>query len=152
KKLVVYQDHIRAMADVTVTHELGVPIGIENDELSGGQRTIYHQDGKTVVDWHEKPREIKIPGTWVNVHSRLAVISIAGSGLKYKKATGYNAQAVCTDMLYGSFSNQQRKFKAGDEIARRIILCAVDITPDETAALAKSVKINETAEGKELQF
>jgi hypothetical protein len=82
----------------------------------------------------------------------LAVISVAGSGLRYKKASGYNAQAVCTDMLYGSFSNQQRKVKAEDEITRRIILCAVDITPEETAALAKSVKINDTAEGKDLQF
>jgi hypothetical protein len=152
KKVVVYQDHVLALKDVTVTRELSVPIGIENDELSGGDRTLYDQHGKTVIDWHEPTREITIPGTWANIDSRLAVISVAGSGLRYKKAGGYNAQAVCTDLLFGSFSNQRRKFKTGDEIARRIIVYAVDITPEQTSALAKSVKIKDTPEGKELRF
>jgi hypothetical protein len=152
ERIVVYQDHVRALTDVTVSRELGVPLGIENDELSGGQRILYYQDGKKVLDWHEPSREIEIPGTWVNVDSRLAVIKIAGAGLSYKKANGYNAQAVCADILYGSFLNQRRKFKAGDEIAHRIILCAVDISPEQTEALIKSSKVQHTAAGKELRF
>jgi hypothetical protein len=152
EKVVVYQDRVRALADVTVARELGVPIGIENDELSGRERILYHQDGKTVVNWHEQSREIEVPGAWVNVDSRLALIKIAGADLSYKKANGYNAQAVCADILYGSFSNQRRKFKAGDEIARRIIICAADISPEQTEELLKSSKLQHTAAGKELHF
>lgn len=152
EKTVVYQDNVSALADVSITRELGVPIGIENDKLSGGKRVIYHRDGKTIFDWQEPSREIGIPGTWANVDARLGVVMVAGSGMTYRKASCYNAQAVCADVLYGSFSDRPCNVKAGDEVAQRIILSFVEVTPEKTAALSRSVKIENTSEGKVLHF
>lgn len=152
EKTVVYQDHVSAQADVSVAREKGVPIGIENDTLSGGKRVIYHRDGKTVLDWQDPSQEIRIAGTWANVDARLGVVTIAGSGMSYKKASGYNAQAVCADVLCGSFSHQRRNVKSGDEVTRRIVVFAVEVTPEETSALSQSAKIKDTPAGKVLRF
>jgi hypothetical protein len=152
EKTVVYQDHVSALADVTIARELGVPIGIENDKLSGGKRVIYHRDGKIVLDWQGPSREIAIPGTWANVDARLGVVTVAGSGMTYRKASGYNAQAVCADVLCGSFSHRRQNVKSGEEVARRVVLFAVEATPEETSALSQSVKIEDTPDGKVLRF
>jgi hypothetical protein len=151
-KIVVYQDHVTAAADISVKRELGAPIAIENDELSGGERTIYHSEGEVTVDWKQPAREIPIPGPWANIDGRLGVVAVAGSGLAYKKAAGYNGQAVCADVLYGSFSNHPHDFKPGDELARRVIVFASEITPEQTAALARSIKVDDSPSGKVLRF
>jgi hypothetical protein len=149
---VIYQDRISALSDVTVARELGVPIGIENDELSGGKRIVYHRDGKSVVNWQEEPRDIKLSGGWANVDARLGIVMIAGSGMTYRQASGYNPQAVCADVLFGSFSDQPRTYKAGDEVSRRVVLFCVETTPEETSALSDSVNVEPTQEGEVLRF
>ena len=151
-KIVVYQDHLIATTDVSVKQELGTPIGIENDELSGGERTIYHAEGEMTVGWKQPPREISIPGSWANIDGRLAVVAVTGSGLTYKKANGYNGQAVCADVLYGSFSDRHKDFKVGNEVAQRLIVFATEITPNETAALARSIKMDDSPGGKLLRL
>ncbi len=147
EKAVIYQDSVTALSDVTMAKELGVPFGIENDELSGGTRTIHHQDGETIFDWTKPQQPVAIPGSWANVEGRLGVVSVAGSGMTYIQAAGYNAQAVCADILYGSFSDEPKTFKAGDQVARRIAVLFVEVTPEKTAALARSIRI----EGKVLR-
>jgi hypothetical protein len=142
EKTVIYQDRVSAVSDVTVARELGVPIGIENDQISGGTRTIGHKDGKTVFDW-QKPRQLtSLPGAWANIDGRLGVVAAAGSGLAYNQATKYNPQGVYADVLYCSFSNGARQFKAGDEVAHRVIVLFAEVTPEETSALAASVKVD----------
>ena len=149
EKTVVYQDRITALSDVSVTREMGVPIGIENDQVSGGKRVVSRSGGATVFDW-QKPFPIdRIAGQWVNVDGRLGVVMAAGSGLAYAQASKYNPQGVYADVLYGSFSDAPRSFKAGDEVARRVVVLAVEVTPEETAALSRSVKIEG---GKALRF
>lgn len=143
---VVYQDRITATSDVSVTSELGVPIGIENDQVSGGKRTVYYQDGKTIFDWQKTKQTVVIPGSWANVDSRLGVISVSGSGMAYIQANKYNAQGVFADVLYGSFSSQPRQFKSGEMIAHRIMIFFTEITPEQTEVLSRSVKM-ETAAG-----
>ena len=152
EKTVVYQDRVSALRDVSVARELGVPVGIENDQLTGGLRSVYHKDGKTVFDWRKPQKPVAIPGDWANVDGRLGVVAVAGSGMVYSQAAGYNPQAVCADILYGSFSDAPRSFKAGDEVARRIVLFFADVTPEETSALAQSVKIVDTPDGQVLRF
>ena len=147
-KTVVYQDRVSALSDVSLARELGVPVGIENDQLTGGRRTVHHRDGKTAFDSEKPQPPAAIPGPWANVDGRLGVVSVVGSGLTYAQAAGYNAQAVCADVLYGSYSDRPRSFKAGDEVARRIVLFFVEVTPEETSALSQSVRI----EGDVLRF
>ena len=151
-KTVVYQDRVTALSDVSVTREMGVPIGIENDQISGGKRVVYHRDGRIVFDWQKPQPTVAIPGPWVNVDGRLGVVTAAGSGLAYSQATAYNPQAVYADVLYGSFSNAAESLAAGDEVARRIVLLCVEITPEETSALSRSVRIEDRPDGQVLHF
>ncbi len=152
ERTVVYQDRVTAITDVTVTRELGIPFGIENDKLSGGKRSVYHQYGKTVFDWEKAQETMVIPGSWANVDGRLGIVTAAGSGLAYCQASGYNQQAVFADVLYGSFSDQPRSFKAGDEVASRIAVFFTEVSPEETAALAQSVHVEHTANGGVLRM
>jgi hypothetical protein len=152
EKTVVYQDCVSALSDVSVARELGVPFGIQNDKLTGGRRTVYHKDGKTIFDWQKPQKPDAIPGGWANVDGRSGVVSLAGSGLTYVQAAGYNPQGVCADVLYGSYSDRPRSFKAGDEVARRVLLFFVEVTPDETSALAESARIEDTPDGQVLRF
>lgn len=152
EKAVVYQDRVSALSDVSVARELGVPVGIENDRLSGGRRVVCYQDGKTIFDWQKSQQPVHIPGSWANIDGRLGVVSVAGSGLTYAQASGYNTQAVYADVLYGSFSDQPRNFKADDEVAHRIMLFFVEVTPEETSVLSQSVRIEQTPDGQVLRF
>jgi len=49
--------------------------------------------------------------------------------------------SVYSDILYGSYSGQVRQFKAGDEVAHRIAVFFVEVTPKETEKLTRSCKI-----------
>jgi len=152
EKTVVYQDRIAALSDVSIARELGAPFGIENDELSGGRRTVYHRDGVAVFDWDKPQEPVAIPGRWANVDGRLGIVAVAGSGMTYSQAKGYNQQAVCADVLYGSYSGQPKSVKAGDLVADRIIVFFTEITPEETAVLSESVRIEERPNGRVLRL
>ena len=122
-----------------------MPVGIENDEVTGGKRVVYHRDGKTHVRLEEaSDRRLPCPGSWANVDGRLGVVMAAGSGLSYHQATGYDPHtAVCPDVLYGSFSDRPQHFKAGDQVAQRIVLFFVEVTPRTTSTLSRSFSIAE---------
>ncbi|MCL6519262.1 MAG: hypothetical protein K6T99_05480 [Armatimonadetes bacterium] len=152
EKVVVYEDKVTALDDVLIESELGVPVGIENDILTGGLRTVYHQGGKINFDWRNPQKPVAFHGKWVNVDGRLGVVSVAGSGIAYVQATAYNSQAVYADTLYGSFSNRRRQFKAGDQIAYRLIVFFVETTPEETSLISESVMIKEKPEGRALSI
>jgi hypothetical protein len=142
KQTVVYQDRVTALSDVSMSRELGVPVGIENDEVTDGKRVVYHQGGKTIVDWKTPQKPLALPGSWANVDSRLGVVMVAGSGLNYQQATGYDPHAaVCADILYGSFSDRPQHFKAGDQVAQRIVLFFVEVSPRTTSTLSHTFSI-----------
>ncbi len=141
EKTVVYQDRVTALADVSASQEVGAPLGIENDQISGGVRTVYHTEGKTTFDWQKPQQPVAIPGRWANVDGRLGIIAIEGSGLGYIQAQGYNAQGVYADVLCGSFSGRAKSYREGEQVARRITIILTEVTPEETAALAEVIRI-----------
>ena len=144
EKTVVYEDRVIAMMDVTITRELGVPVGIENDEITGGKRTLYYQDGQTTMDWKNPRPAFSIPGSWANVDGCLGVVAVAGSGMSYQQATKYTRQAVYPDMLCGSFRDGAKNFQKGEEVAHRVTVFFLELSPKKTAALAKTVKLDES--------
>jgi hypothetical protein len=153
KQTVVYQDYVTALSDVTLSRELGVPVGIENDEVTGGKRVVYHQDGKTTFDWQTPQKPLPLPGSWANVDGRLGVVMDVGSGLSYHQAAGYDPHtAVCPDILYGSFSDRPQHFKTGDQIAHRIVLFFVEVTPKATSTLSRSFTITERSGAQVLRL
>jgi hypothetical protein len=150
---VVYQDRVTALADVTLARELGVPLGIENDEVTGGRRVVYHEDGKTAFVWRQPHSAITLPGSWANVDGRVGVVMAAGSGMRYQPASGYDLHtAVCADVLYGSFLDRPRQFRTGDHVTHRVVLLFTEATPKKTAALAQSVRIENGPHGPVLSF
>src|SRR5262249_47736385 len=148
-KAVVYQDSVTALKELSVARELGLPLGIENDQLTGGKRALFHEGGKTVFDWQHPQPPVAIPGNWANVDERLGAVMVEGAGMAYVQASGYHPQtAVCSDMLCVSFSDRPRRFKPGEEVAHRTVLLFVEITARKTAALAKSFSVKETMNGR----
>ena len=153
KQTVVYQDRVTAQSEVALSRELGVPVGIENDEVTGGKRVVYHQDGNTTFDWKTHQQPVALPGSWANVDGRLGVVMAVGSGLSYQQAAGYDPHtAVCPDILYGSFSERPQHFKAGEQVAHRVVLFFVEVTPKATANLSRSFSIAEGPGTQVLRF
>jgi hypothetical protein len=150
---VIYEDHVTALSNVTVRAEKGVPVGIENDEITGGARVISAQDGPKTFEWKKPQKPVALPGSWVDVDGRLGVIVMAGAGMAYAQATGYSPGiSVCSDILYLSSSDSPRQFKAGDEVAHRIVIFLVEAGPKETSSLARSCKVDKGAGKKALRF
>ena len=149
---VVYDDRVTALTNVTVRSERGVPIGIENDSLTGGTRLVSDGGGKTKFDWQKPQKPVALSGSWANVDGRLGVVLLAGAGMAYGQASKYSPLAVYTDTFYGSYSNHPRQFKAGDEVAHRVGIFFVETTPGETAKLAKACRIETTPGGQVLHF
>lgn len=143
EKTVVYQDVVVAMEDVVVEREKGVPLGIENDDLTGGRRQVSSQSGQRLCDCLKPPAPLAIAGNWVNVDSRLGMVALQGEGMSYQPATAITRGiSVKTDLLYGSFHDGTRSFKRGQEVCRRIAVCYVNVTPKETSRLARSCKVD----------
>lgn len=74
-------------------------------------------------------------------------------GMFYQQASGYDPHiAVCADALYGSFLQRPQQFKAGDQVARRIVVFLIEVTPGKTAALAESVSAEAGPKGRMLHL
>jgi hypothetical protein len=81
------------------------------------------------------------------------MVTLAGAGMSYAQASGYSPGiSVRSDILYGSFSDRSRQFKAGDEVAHRIAVLFVEVTAAETSALARGCRIELEAGGPMLHF
>jgi hypothetical protein len=153
EKTVLYEDHVIALTNVTITKELGIPLGIENDQISGGNRTIYYDNGKTLFDWQNPKPSTTVSGSWANVDGRLGIIVIEGSGIGYTLAKSYSSGiSVQTDTLNASYSDQSRHFNTGETVARRVVLLLTEISPEQTAALAHSIRIEKSGPEKLLNF
>jgi hypothetical protein len=153
EKTVLYEDRVTATRDVAIAEERGVPIGIENDEFTGGTRQLFWQGGQVVLDFKKPQKPLAISGSWANVDGRLGLIMVAGGHLSYNQARGYqHGISIYEDILCGSFSTQPKQFKAGDEVAHRVAIVLLETSPKETAALAKSFKIENGPGGDVLRF
>ena len=150
---VIYEDEVTALADVTIIKELGIPIGIENDEITGGTRVVTTHDMQTVVKWQDAQPLLMIPGNWVNIDNRLGVVTIAGSGMSYASGSGYlPGIAVCCDTLWCSYSDNPRTVRAGEIIFHRLAIFYVEVTPQKTEQLARSCAMGTTSSGAVLRF
>jgi hypothetical protein len=152
-KAVLYEDHVIALTNVTVTKDHGIPLGIENDQITGGTRTVCSDNGKVVFDWQNPKPTTPISGSWANVDGRLGVIIIEGSGISYTQAKSYSGGiSVYTDILNASYSDQPRSFKTGDSVAHRVALLLTEISPDQTAAISHSLRTEKSGPDKLLYF
>jgi hypothetical protein len=88
-----------------------------------------------------------------NIDDRMSVVMLSGSGIAYQQGSGYPPGiSVCSDILCGSFSDQRREFKAGDAVARRVAVFFVEVSAEQTPALAKGCRIEIRPGGSVLHF
>jgi hypothetical protein len=150
---VVYEDRVTALSDVTVRSERGVPVGIENDEITGSTRIVSGQEGRLEFNFQQPQQPVALPASWANVDSRMGIVVVAGSGMEYVQASGYSPGiSVGADILYGSCSDRVRQFKGSEEVAHRIVIFSLEVTPEETLTLARSWKIESKRGGQVLRF
>jgi hypothetical protein len=136
---VVYEDRVTALEDVAGVQERGVPLGIENDQITGGLRLLVHQEGQSRFESVHPRGPVAVPGSWANVDGRLGIVAVTGSGITYAQASGYSPGiSVCADILYGSFSDEPRTFKKGEQVAHRTAIFYLEVSPEKTAALARA--------------
>jgi hypothetical protein len=153
KQTVVYEDRVIALTNVTVQSERGVPLGIENDEITGGARVIFDESRQFKLDWQKPRPPFGVSGKWANVDSRLGIVMVIGSGVAYVQASKYSPGiAVYSDVLYGSYFDRSQQFKRGEQVAHRIAVLFVEVTPKETEALAKSLRIETKSQRRALRF
>ncbi|HOX58480.1 MAG TPA: hypothetical protein P5205_15475 [Candidatus Paceibacterota bacterium] len=144
RQTLIYQDRVIALTNLFLTRELGVPLGIESDQVSGGQRVVHYRNGTATFRWGSPRSPLSLPGPWANIDSRLGVVMVAGSDLSYHQAAGYDPHTgVCPDILYASWSHRPQHFNAGDLVAHRIILFFVEVSPSQTTSLSQSFLIED---------
>jgi len=151
ERAVVYLDRVTAVKDVRIEQEIGCPVGIQNDELTGDRRTLSYQGGSQIVTGPNTDQTIRIPGEWANVDGRLGVIAPNG-GLVYRDMPKYNRNGAREDFLYGSFSAEPQEYKAGDVVAQRAVVFLTETSPNDTAGIAERVRIEETERGIRLDL
>jgi hypothetical protein len=152
-RTVVYEDRVTAVTGVIVRSEDGVPVGVENDEITGGTRLVSSQGGRIRFGWKEPRPPVAIPGPWANVDGRIGIVMVAGAGMAYAQSSEYSRGiAVRSDILYGSYSDQSHRFQAGEEVAHRVAILFVEVTPEETSALAQFCKLETKSAGPVLHL
>lgn len=152
-RTLVYQDRVTAVSDVTVRGERGVPVGIENDQITGGIRVVSGQGGQTIFDWQKPRQPMALSGSWCNVDGRLGVVMVAGAGMAYAQSSEYTPGiSVRSDVLYGSSSDGLKQFKTGEVVARRVAVFFVEVAPKQMPELARSCGIEAKTGGQVLHF
>jgi len=150
---IVYQDRVTALTNVTITQEYGVPVGIENDQITGNTRLVHCQNSQTSFDALKPRPPVALSGSWASIDDRLGLVSVIGSGMSYHQASGYSPGiSVCADTLNASYSGKTRRFRAGDEVSHRVAILYTEVTPEQTAKLARSFNIKTKADTHMLEF
>lgn len=72
---------------------------IENDPLTGGQRTISSATGTVTVP-DRSGKQVSAPGSrWMNVDGRMGFVTLTGGTLGYQAASRYNRNGSAEDFL-----------------------------------------------------
>lgn len=74
------------------------PLGIQNDELSGTGRVLVSESGETEVPALIPKAAFAIPGRWVSIDRRFALIA-GDAGFEYTPAGKYNQRSVAVDRI-----------------------------------------------------
>jgi len=153
--IVVYLDRVVAAEPITLRSHRGVPLGIENSEFNGHQRTLFSKHGSRVVTGYGSTGRIPIDGSWVNVDDRLGLILMAGAAICYLDTPRYSS-GIIRDTLCGSMPGRPdggQTFAAGATVATHIaIILAGENHSGTMAVTASARRIDAGPIGQGVQF
>ena len=161
--VLAYLDRVTSHENVTVIEERGLPVAIENDDVSGNRRRIDTAGAAPLEVIAGKAGDHRLTGSWANVDGRLgvAVASVdeaaansgVGPALCYRAAGKPNRSGAREDFLFGRLIDAvttpgaARTFKAGEVVAERALLLLPNATPETTARVAASLRVTRPAGG-----
>lgn len=153
--IVVYLDRVVAAQPVTLRSYRGVPLGIENSEFNGHQRTLFSKDGPRVVTGYGSAGRIPIDGSWVNVDGRLGLILVAGAAISYLDTSRYS-NGIIRDTLCGSMPELPKdgqSFNAGATVVAHVAIVLAGADHSETEGVAASARLIDAGPaGRGVQF
>lgn len=149
--VLAYVDRVRARRDVTITEERGLSVGVENDAVSGNRREVWTRGGKAVMT-AGKEQDHALAGQWANVDGRLGLVAAPGSRLLYRAAGKPNRAGAREDILLGAFRSGPRTVATNQIVAERAGLLLPDASPEETAKIAASLRVERGTTGTILRF
>jgi hypothetical protein len=113
---VIYLDHVRANAPVTITAEKGGLLAISVDELTKTKRTFYTDGGHLQLDGATLTH---MDGNWLNIDNAVGIVVPAYRRFAFGERANNNS--VMTARLYALYSNGSRSVKANELASRRAI-------------------------------
>lgn len=142
--MLVYMDRVTATAPVTITEERGLPVALENDDVSGNKRSVVtSSSGEAQVFNGGVAGDYPFPGKqWANVDGRLALVVATPPRLLYRSAGAPNRSGAREDLLYGVYDATSRSFQSGAVVAERAAILIPNGSPVETARIASSIVIS----------
>ena len=150
--ILVYIDRVTALSDVTITQERGLVVGIENDDVSGGNRRIVSEKSDPLTIDAGKAGEYALAGNWVSIDDRLSLVVAPDSHLSYRATDKFNRAGAREDFLYGQFTTEPRSFTAGSTVASRVGLLLPGATAVGTAQIAASLHVEQSPTGRTARF
>jgi hypothetical protein len=146
----VYLDRVTANREVMVTEARGLPVGIENDPVSGNFVRLFTANGEQVRRGGAAG-DLPVPGGWANVDDRLGVVSAAGP-MVYRSAGKPNRPGAREDILYGALVTAPRAFHPREEVVRRAMILLPDATAAQTKKVAATVRLDRGDIGTSVSF
>lgn len=136
--IVIYMDRVTAVGDsVTVTSAQHLPLSIQNDDLTGGERILSSSSG-TVHAQSGSGSVVQLAGPWISVDQRLGVILPNGTRVRYRCARGsFNRPGAAEDFLSAESSTPfPHTFTRGQLVAQRTAIVMLNPPPGELAQMA----------------
>jgi hypothetical protein len=146
----VYIDRVTANADVTVTQSRGVPVGIQNDAVSGNVVRLYSAGGMKTLRGGDAG-DTAISGAWANVDNRLGLIAPGGK-LVYRSAGPPNRPGAREDILYGALDTSLHHVRARGEVTRRAAILLPNASAAQTAKVAAGARVDRGDMGTSISF
>ena len=143
---VIYLDHVRANADVTIKKEKGGLMAISMDEMTKTERTFCYEEGdSTGTTLLDGSTFTQMTTNWINVSNSLSIVSVSDKQMAFGEKANNNS--VMTAKLYASYSDKSRSVKAGDVVDRRNVTYYTNSDNAQAKAMADGATLLTTPEG-----
>jgi hypothetical protein len=146
----VYVDRVTANADATVTQARGLPVGIQNDAVSGNVVRLYSAGGMKTLHGGDAG-DTQISGAWANVDDRLGLV-VPGGALVYRSAGPPNRPGAREDILYGALDTRRHGVRPREEVTRRAMILLPNATAAQTAKVAAGTRVDRGDIGTSISF
>ncbi len=129
----VYQDEVRAVADVTVTCDKTGLLAVSCDEFTRLHRTLHTAQGAGTLSGDTLST---MAASWVSIDGQLGIVVLQGGGTM---AFGdrHNVNSVMTSLLYPCYSAERRSYSRGDLVGRHHIIYIAGADARRTARAAR---------------